>query len=106
MLPEPIEALVPEAAVLLEPAGSLAERLALDRRGPQLPVLRARDQPGLLEDLQVLGDGLKADRERLGEFIHGRVALFEAGKDRPPRGVRERREGEAEVIRLVDQLCG
>src|ERR1700734_1651683 len=53
---EPLVALVPEPLVAGQPGGHLAERLGLQAAepggGPPVP----RDQAGLLEHLQVLGD--------------------------------------------------
>jgi hypothetical protein len=57
-------------------------------------------QPGPLEDLQVLRDGLDADRERLGELIDGGVPQGETGEDRPARRIREGRERGAELVDL------
>ena len=73
--PEAVEASLPEPAVVLEPVGSLVQRRSLQSRGPELRGAAARDQAGALEHPEVLRDGLYADRERLGELVHRRLAL-------------------------------
>src|SRR5829696_3322025 len=95
---EPVEAALPEATVLLKPRGRVAERRALQPRRAQLGGPSARDQPRVLEDLQVLGDRLDGDRERLRELAHARVALGEPVEDRTARRVRECRERAAELV--------
>jgi hypothetical protein len=58
----------------------------------------ARDEPGALQDLEVLGDGLDADGEGLGEVADRRLALGEAREDRAPGGIGEGREGPRELV--------
>src|SRR5205823_8064346 len=107
---EPVEAALPEVPVRLEPLDSLAKRCALEAGRPKLRRAAARDQPRALEHLEMLGHRLDADRERLGELVHRRVALREPRQDRAPRRVGERRERRRELvghslfIQLVDQL--
>jgi hypothetical protein len=52
----------------------------------------------VLEHLEVLGDGLGADRERPRQLVDGGVALGQTVEDRPPRRVGERGEGGAERV--------
>src|SRR5262245_48705609 len=52
-----VEALLPELAVLLDPARCLFERTGLDAAGAPLRVSAAGDEARALEHLQVLGDG-------------------------------------------------
>src|SRR5687767_9776377 len=53
---ETIEALLPEAAIVLQPLVHGLERLHLDAAGPPLRLTAARDQSGALQNLQMLGD--------------------------------------------------
>ena len=46
----------------------------------------------------MLGDGLRRDRERLGQVVHGGLALRQAGEDGAARGVGERGERGGEGI--------
>src|SRR5271167_3018956 len=96
---EAIKAVVPEAAVVIEPLGSVLEPLRLDPAGPPLRPTAARDQAGPLQHLQVLGDGGKAHRKGLGELVDRGLARGEPCKDRAPRRVSKSRIGGAEVIR-------
>src|SRR6266542_4479904 len=86
---EAIEALLPERTVLLEPLGRLAEPVSAQTRRPQLRRAPACDQPCSLEHLEVLGHRLNGDRERLGELVHRRLPVCEAGEDRTPGRVRK-----------------
>src|SRR3954466_14560159 len=86
VLAEPVEGLVPELAVVLEERRGVLEGRTLDPRGPQPPVLPARDKPRLLEHLQVLGHRLQRDRERLGELVDRRLAAREPREDLPSGG--------------------
>ena len=51
-----VEALFPEAAVVLQPLGGVLERARLEPAGAPLGLAPALDQAGALEDLEVLGD--------------------------------------------------
>src|SRR5512133_1706356 len=53
-----LEAGLPEPAVVLQPVHGVPERRRLEPRGPQLGGAAPGDQPGPLQHLEVLGDGL------------------------------------------------
>src|SRR4051794_4229733 len=93
-----LESALPEAPVAVDPLGGFPEGIAVDAGGPELCRAAARDQAGALEDLEVLGDGLHADRERLGELAHRRLAGCQPLQDRPPGGIGEGGEGPVELI--------
>src|SRR5918995_63055 len=78
---EAVEASLPEPAVALEPVDGVLERLGVKPRGTELPPAPPRDQPGALQHLEVFGDRLDADRERLRQLVHRGVALREATED-------------------------
>src|SRR4051794_39529273 len=86
---EPIEAGLPEATVSLKPLDGLGRGRSLEPRGAELRRAAPGDQPRPLQHLEVLRDRLDADRERLGELVHGRLALRETAEDRPARRVGE-----------------
>ena len=46
----------------------------------------------------MLGDGLGADRERLGQLAHGGLALGQPAKDGPAGGVGEGVEGPGQLV--------
>jgi hypothetical protein len=64
---EAVEASPPEPTVFLEPFDRLLQRRPLQARGSKLCRTAASDQSRVLEDLQMLGNRLNADREGLGE---------------------------------------
>jgi hypothetical protein len=63
-------------------------------------VARLLDESGVLEHLQVLGNGREAQVERLGELAHRRLAVRQPFEDRPPGGIGECRERHAEPVAL------
>src|SRR5215212_5020160 len=95
---EAVDALSPDGAVALDPGVGLVERLGAERGGPCLSRPPPRDQAGPLEHLQVPRDRRLAHRKRLGELLHGRLALREAGDDRATGGIGERAEDQAELV--------
>ena len=77
----------------------LAQRRALEPRRALLRCPSTRDQPGPLEHLQVLGDGLHAERERLRQLVHGDLAVVrQPREDRAPGRIGEGRKCEAELV--------
>src|SRR6516164_2580101 len=68
ILVEAIKAVVPEAAIMIEPLGSVPERPCFEPARPPLCLAASRDQPGAFQHLQVLGDGGKAHRKGFGEL--------------------------------------
>src|SRR5207249_7688434 len=93
-----VKALLPEAAVVLQPVGGVFERPCPEPAGPPLCLATARDQTGALEHLEVLRDGGKAHLERAGQLRDRSLARGEARKDCAPRGIGEGGESGAEVI--------
>src|SRR3954468_12041613 len=93
-----VEALVPEAAVVLHPVSDLPERTRLERAGAPLRITAARDQSRALEHLEVLGDGGHAHLEGLGQLGDRGLAGCKASQDRAPGGIGEGCEGGAEVV--------
>src|SRR3954463_6445336 len=60
---EAVEALLPEAAVLLDPARDLAQRRGFEAARAPLRFAPAGDEPHLLEHLEMPRDRREADRE-------------------------------------------
>src|SRR5438105_3143242 len=54
VLVQPVEALFPEPAVVLDPLGGVLQRRRLQPARPPLRFAAARDQPGALQHLQML----------------------------------------------------
>jgi hypothetical protein len=46
----------------------------------------------------VFGDGLQADRERLGELVHRRLAVRQPREDRPAGRIGQRGEHHAQLV--------
>src|SRR5687767_10145217 len=57
---QPVEALVPEAAVVLHPVGGVLQRLGAEPARPPLRLPAAFDQPGAFQHFQMLGDAGEA----------------------------------------------
>src|SRR5207302_4253877 len=93
-----IEALLPEAAIVLQPVGGVLERTRLEPAGTPLRLATARDQAGALQHLEVLGDGGKAHLEWLAQLRDRGHTGGEASEDRTPGGIGEGGEGGAEAI--------
>src|SRR4051794_15062752 len=98
---EPVHACLPGALARPDPLHCLVERVGLQPARPPLSVPAAGDQPGPLEHLEVARDRGLADGKRLGQLVHGRLALGEVGQDRPAGRIREGGECEVELAMLV-----
>jgi len=57
ILLESVEALFPEGAVMGDPVGRRRERLRIEAAVVDPPLATLLDEPGLLQDFQVLRDG-------------------------------------------------
>src|SRR5487761_2594010 len=95
---EAIEPLFPEPAIFGEPVVDRLECRRLELAGTPLRLTRTRDQPGVFQHLEMLGDGGPAQLERLGEFAHRGLAQCEPGQKGAPRRIGERGEGGAEAV--------
>src|SRR5260370_6096009 len=82
-----IEALLPEAAIMLDPAGDVLEWTGLEPARPPLRFASARDEAGALQHLEVLGDGGHAHLEGLGQLRDRSLTRGEPSQDRPPGGI-------------------
>jgi hypothetical protein len=98
---ESVEAIARDLAVAVDPIVSRLQRLDDQLRWTPLRCSAPTDQPCPLEHLQVLGYRLHAHREGLGQLVDRRLAVGQAGEDRPSRGVGQGGEGRAELV-----VCG
>src|SRR5260370_6954749 len=64
---EPLEVLLPNAAVALQPLSSFREGLGFEAPGTPLRVAALGNQAGTLENFKALGDGGLPHGERLGK---------------------------------------
>src|SRR6058998_43867 len=78
------------------PARDAPDRLRIEGDMVLTACPRAPHQPGALEHLHVLRDGVERHVEGLGEVGYARGALRQPLDDLSARRVRERREGEVE----------
>jgi hypothetical protein len=74
MLIQPVVPLVPQLAVAVHPVCRELKAGGLDPARPGLSGAGPGDEAGSLEYLQVLGDGLLGECERLGQLPDGRLA--------------------------------
>src|SRR6185437_15025714 len=95
---EAVETLFPEAAIAFEPFVDALQRLWFQLAGAPLRIAAPADEPRLLQNLEVLGDGGRAYLERFGQFLHRGLTQCQPREDRAPRGVGEGREGGVQAI--------
>src|SRR5260370_3602056 len=95
---EPLEVLLPNAAVALQPLSSFREGLGFEAPGTPLRVAALGNQAGTLENFKVLGDGGLAHGERLGKLQHGGLAPGQASEDGAARGLGPRRGGHSQLV--------
>ena len=67
---QPIEMFAPELSVGFQPIVHLPKRLGFEATGPPLRLPALRNQPGLFQHLQMLGDGDQRHVERSRQFRH------------------------------------
>src|SRR5262245_54821262 len=96
---QPVEACLPEPAIMREPVGGMAHRGGVEPARAPLRLAPARDQAGALEHLEVLGDAGKAHVEGFGEFGHRGLAKRKPRQDGAPGRIGERRERARKAIR-------
>jgi len=72
----------------LDGGAQLAERLRIGRIEPPRATAPLGDQPGLLQHLQVLGNGGTADRQTFGNGRDGPRRAEDALENQPSRGRR------------------
>src|SRR5262249_28906892 len=93
-----VEALVPEAAIGLEPVRDSFERRGLEPARTPLRLPTADDQPSPLEHLQVLRDRRQAHRKGSRQLVHRGFPESQLAQYRPPRRISESRESRTESI--------
>src|SRR6185503_13358686 len=87
---EPVELLLPDLAMRLDPGRGVRDRLRLEAAAMDAAVARAAEQPGGLEHLEVLGDRRRRHVEGLAEIADAGLALRQPRDDRTARRVGER----------------
>src|SRR6476659_10392145 len=93
-----IELSLPQLAVFLDIVGDLLEGRGSDSAGPPLRLASLRDEPRLLQHLQVPRDRGEADVEGLGELVDCGFARGEPREDGASRRIGEGRERHAEAV--------
>src|SRR5579859_4712791 len=97
---QPVEPRFPGRARVIEPARRLGQALGIQAAGALLAVAPARDQPSVLQYLQVLRHRRQAHGEGPGNLLHGHVAFAgQSAEDRKPSRVAKGREGVAKHVR-------
>src|SRR5579884_2503405 len=95
---QPIEALFPEAAVVLNVVGDFLERRGFQPARPPLGLPAARDEAGALQHLQVLRDRGQAHLKRPRKLGNRCFPARQARKDGPPRRIGKRGKDGAQWI--------
>ena len=96
---ESVELLFPEAAMPVQPVGGSLEQPSSQSAIGDPALLHAHDQPGGLEDPEMLRNRGRRDVERFSEIAHRALACGEPFDHRAPRWIGER--GEYQVERLI-----
>ena len=91
---------VPVAAVRLEPAGDLGQRLGAQPVPAALAVGPDRDEPGLAQHLEVLGDAGLAEVQVRDEVVHATARRRAAGRGSGGARARRRRRRRSSLIIL------
>jgi hypothetical protein len=97
VLLEPVEARLPLALLLGEPATQLPHALDVQPARTSLTLDPLVDKPATSKDADVAGDGLLRQVERLGKLSDSRLPLRQSHDHCPTSRVAERREGSVEV---------
>src|SRR4051794_19980745 len=100
-----VERRLPDLPVQLEPAGRGLEAGAVEAERVPTPANPARDDPRLLEHLEVLRDRRLRDGDASRRLADARRPPHEPLDNLPPDGVREREEAPVE-LRLIVHLKG
>src|SRR5262245_36048578 len=87
-----VEACIPELAIPLDPGRFFLQSARADRAGPHAPDFLRGDEPGLLQDADVLLHAREGHVERLGKVRDRRVCTPEPLQNAASGGVRERGE--------------
>src|SRR6476659_4453912 len=91
-LVQPVEACVPEVAVPLEPCRLFLQSARAELAGPHAPELLRGDEPGLLQDPDVLLHAREGHVELLGKVRDRSVGTSQLLQDAASGGIRERGE--------------
>ena len=91
--------MLPVLAVALDPDGDFLKRRSFKAARAPLGFAAAEDESGTFEDFEVLGDGGRAQRKRLGKLFDGGFTESQASEDRAPGWIGESGEGGAEMVR-------
>jgi hypothetical protein len=98
---ERVEPLLPEFAVAPQPLGCVLHRSGRERAAYDPTLLLPRDQPGVLEDAEVLHESRQGHRKRAGELGDRAAAAGEQAHHLPARGIGERGENGVEGFVLI-----
>jgi len=100
---ERVEPLVPELVVVVEPHGRFLHRAGRQRAIDHPALLLAPDEPGFLENSQVLHESGQGHRKWLRKLGDGPAAEGEQFDDLAARRVGERREdGVERLLRILN----
>lgn len=90
---EGVKLTLPEAPVAFDPFRGGPHGLRNDGAAPQPSVLRAREEPGILQNPEVLRDGGERDVERPGQLGHRGFSPRQSRQNAPPGGIRQGGKG-------------
>ena len=88
----------PHLTVSLDPVDRRVQWLRLESTGAVLGILSPGDESGPLEHLEVLGHGLQAHVERLGQIVHVGLTRRQPGQKRATGRIGQSGKGGAQRI--------
>src|ERR1700750_3048888 len=100
-----VEAALPPLAERLDPVGDVLHGARREPARASLRIASALDQPGLLQNLEVLRDGRLTELERPHQLRDRRLARGETLEDRAPCRIAQRVEGVVQTIRIGWFYC-
>src|SRR5499427_337495 len=97
-----VEAFVPQLAIPLDPGRLFLQSARADLAGPHAPDLLRGDEPGLLQDADVLLHAREGHAEPLGKVRDRSVGTAKLLQNAASGGVRERGERSIEASRILN----
>lgn len=104
MLGQPVELMLPQAPIRLQPGRSVPHRTGHQTNAAHPPVPPALHEARALEDHEVLADGRQRHGERAGKLAHRGLAPGQPSDDGAAGGVGQGTEDSIEPQEMVNHM--
>jgi hypothetical protein len=101
---EPVEARLPEASIVEDPAGRITQRHGYEPAQPNAPLLPNGSEPRALQHADVLRDRRERHVEVARELADRLVPARQLREDRATRAIRQRPERCIELILTINHM--